>query len=267
MIKFILLLHFALFLYSSFGWAVEQNDLDYREIDKIEEILETNFPVSEETPTPEAEINLTHSADVKQKNDFKEIEKTFFFSDLAVIQKNYMPKSERFQYNLGIITVPSDAFFLTQGLSLRGAYHFNEAWGVEAFTSLFSSSTKAEVTNIADKQMVKVSNLVSLKSFSGISFYNNFAYGKLSIKDERVLPFELFSTGGVGMMMTSKDVSSATVHIGIGSLFSISRSRAVRVDLNFAIYQMIDDNNSSSIENSTFLAISHSWLWPNPEYR
>lgn len=259
---------FLLITFISLNCGAEiDSKLDYKEIDKVEEVLETNFPFEVETPSEADNFEQSLNRETRQKSSFKEMEKTFYFSDLAVIQKNYMPKSGRYQLNLNASSVPSDAFYSTMGVAVRGAYHFNETWGAEAFTHLFTSAARDEVSNIATKNLVKVSNLVSLKSFSGINIYTNFIYGKLSIKDERVLPFEIYSTFGLGSLITSKDDSSPSAQIGAGALFSINRSGALRVDLSWALYQTKLDQQVSSIENSTFLSLGYSWFWPNPEYR
>jgi outer membrane beta-barrel protein len=257
-----------LFSFISFNsWAEVDTKLDYREIDKIEEVLETNFLFEEETASGKNDILPDLDQKTRQKSSFKEMEKTFYFNDLAVIQKNYMPKTERYQLSVNVASVPSDAFYSTLGLALKGSYHFNENWGAEVFTHIFSSTARDEVSNIASKNLVKVSNLVSLKSFSGFNIYNNFIYGKLSVEDKRVLPFEIYSTFGLGSLMTSKDDSSPSIQIGAGSLFSLDRSGAFRLELTWALYQTQLDQLNTSIENSTFFAIGYSWFWPHPEYR
>lgn len=263
---------FIALLSVSFSTAVhaqDTSDSSFSEIEKFEQVLETNFPRLD-TPTespsgaPKANIPILEE---RQKTVFKAIESNALYSDLAVFQKNYMPKSGRLHLSSGIITVPTDVFFLTGGLSLKAAYHFSEAWGIEAFTNLLSSSARGEIDNIKSKQQVSASSLVSLKSFSGLNAYYNFIYGKLSISDTKVLPFEIFNTLGIGTMINSSNYQSSSFQFGLGSLFSLSRSTAVRVDLSWAFYETKNILNKTANENSTFLSLSYSWFFPEPEYR
>lgn len=251
----------------SFSALAQSNvDLNYNEIDKIEEVLETNFPRMEPSSGDEV-INRPAPVQRQQKADFSSVDSTALFSDLVVFQKNYMPKSQRTHLSAGLVTVPTDVFYVTGGLSLKAAYHLSEAWGVEAFTNLLTSSPRQEVDHIASKQNVSVTNLVALSSFSGLNIYYNFIYGKLSVLDKKVVPFEIFNTLGVGSMVNTGQYQSASLQAGLGGLFSLSRSNALRLDLTWAFYQTKNIQNQSVSENSTFLSLGYSWFFPEPEYR
>lgn len=259
------LLIFFIFFTGSLAFSDQDMNLNYKEIDNIEAVLETNFPQLEKSAPSESEVSIPQSA--KQKTDFSDVESSALYSDLAVFQKSYMPKSKRVQLTSGIVMVPTDVFYLTGGLSLKAAYHFTESWGLEVFTNLLGSSARQEVDNIASKQNVSVKNLVSLKSFSGANVYYNFIYGKLSLLDFKVVPFEIFNTLGVGTMMNSQDFQSSSVQVGIGSLFSLTRSSAIRLDLSWAFYQTKNILDKTVNENSTFLSLGYSWFFPEPQYR
>lgn len=241
-------------------------DLNYKEIDKIEQVLETNFPIVEvpaesKQPSPRPPIRGG------QKADFRDVGSSSLYSDLAVIQKNYMPKSGRFQLTAGLVTVPTDVFYLTGGLSLRALYHFNEAWGAELFYNYLSSSARPEIDNISNNNNVSVQNLVSLKSFMGANVYYNFMYGKMSMNETKVLPFELYNTIGGGNMTNSQNYSSSAVQVGMGGLLSLTRSTALRLDLTWAFYSTKNIVGQDSNENSTFLNLGYSWFFPEPDYR
>ena len=249
----------------SFAFAQASADLNYNEIDKIEEVLESNFP--QMAPSVEPEGRRPAPTQRRQKADFSGVDASAMFADLVVFQKNYMPKSERLQLTAGLVSVPTDVFYVTGGLALKVAYHFSEAWGLEAFANLLSSSPREEVDNIASKQKVSVSNLVALSSFSGLNVYYNFIYGKLSVNDEKIVPFEIFNTFGVGSMINTGNYQSSSFQAGLGGLFSFSRSSALRLDLTWAFYQTQNIQKQDVSENSTFLSLGYSWFFPEPEYR
>lgn len=251
---------------SSSVFAQSNVDLNYNEIDKIEEVLETNFPRMESSAETESSVRSVPRQS-RQKADFSGVDSSTLFSDLVVFQKNYMPKSKRLQLTTGLVSVPTDVFYITGGLSLKAAYHFSEAWGLEGFTNILTSSARDEVDNIASKQHVSVTNLVSLRSFSGLNIYYNFIYGKLSLSDKKVLPFEIFNTLGFGSVMNSGNYQSSSLQLGLGGLFSLSRSNALRLDLTWAFYETKNIQNQAVNENSTFLNLGYSWFFPEPEYR
>lgn len=254
--------------FSSAVFAQTNTDLHYKEIDKIEEVLETNFPKIEEEPAPSTESSSKIiPSQSRQKADFSEVDSTIMYSDLAVFQKNFMPKSGRVHLTAGLVTVPTDVFYLTGGLALKAVYHFSEAWGLEAFANILTSSARDEVGNISSKNNVSVKNLVSLKSFMGMNAYYNFIYGKLSLWDKKVLPFEIFNTVGLGSMTNSGNYQSSSLQVGVGGLFSLSRSHALRLDLNWAFYQTKNIQDKTVNENSTFLSLGYSWFFPEPDYR
>lgn len=256
----------AVIALSTTVFAQTSADLSYKEIDKIEEVLETNFPILESNPDGEPPAPPI-PVQTRQKADFSDVDTGTLYSDLVVFQKNYMPKSGRLQLTTGIVTVPTDVFYLTGGLALKAAYHFSEAWGLEAFTNLLSSSARQEVNNISNNQLVSVNNLVSLRSFSGLNLYYNFIYGKLSLADKKVLPFEIFNTVGMGTMINTGNYQSTSMQIGLGGLFSLSRSTALRFDLTWAFYETQNILGTKANENSTFLSLGYSWFFPEPDYR
>lgn len=257
----------AIVLFLSSTVFAQQNDMDlsYKEIDKIEEVLETNFPKLEPADFQKQTLPIPETS--RQRADFSNVDSTILYSDLAVFQKNYMPKSGRVQLTSGLAIVPTDVFFLTGGLSLKAAYHLSEAWGVEVFTNIMSSNSREEVNNIANTQNVSVKNLVSLKAFSGANVYYNFIYGKLSLQDRKVLPFEIYNTLGVGSMMNSQDYQSPSMQVGVGALLSMTRSSALRLDLTWAFYETKNILDQTANENSTFLSLGYSWFFPEPQYR
>lgn len=242
-------------------------DLSYKEIDTIERVLETNFPQIEIRGTEKRPTSPRPPPQSTQKADFRDVGSSTLYSDLAAIQKNYMPKSGRYHLTAGLVTVPTDVFYLTGGVSLRALYHFNEAWGAELFYNYLSSSARGEIDNIGNNNNVSVQNLVSLKSFMGGNIYYNFMYGKVSMNDKKVLPFELYNTLGGGNMTNSQDYTSSTVQVGIGGLLSLSRSTALRLDLQWAFYSTKNILGQDSNENSTFLNLGYSWFFPEPDYR
>lgn len=188
-------------------------------------------------------------------------------SDTIIIQKNYMPKTERMQVFGGLTLAPNDVFYKTMGLQFRAAYHFSEKWGAE-FVGLFLSSSKsAELRALEDKQGYGAQTMVSPRSYLGLDAYFNSMYGKAALNDRQIIPFEIYQTIGFGKMNTAVSNNATAVHFGLGQMFSISRSDALRIDLSLIIYQSKDINQLTQLTNTLLLTVGYGRFFPEAQYR
>lgn len=233
-----------------------------KSIDFVEKLLETNSNVFREAPSRSLKPGRK-----KQRVEYNTIQSKSFYSDLAVIQKNYMPKTGRVQISGGMTLLPSDVFFRTVGINAKVSYHFNETWGLEAFGYLFSSQAREEISKLESEQKLAVKSLISVKSFYGLNLYFNSIYGKTALLNDRIIPFELYQTIGVGKVLTKDGEEAMSVQVGVGDIFSVSRSSAVRVDLTWAFYNARNYLGDQQAANSLFLTLSYGHFFPEPSYR
>ncbi len=232
------------------------------DIDAIEMLLEKNIKF-----TPSPSLNRNSTIRNPKKVDYKKTPIIGDYQDIAVVQRNYMPKAERFQLTLGGTLVPTDVFFRTYGLNLKGTYHLNEFWGLEGFGFLTGSSARAEVNDLEKNQLVVVKNLISVKSFYGINASYSSIYGKTSILNRKIIPFEIYQTVGIGKVINQNNDESMSFQVGIGELFSISRSSAIRADLTWAFYNATTIAGDTQSANSLFLSVGYSYFFVEPTYR
>lgn len=234
----------CLCLVANVSWAQVED-----QVDSIESELQR-----EETPiTPSRPLKKTGPT---QKIDYSQVKEAMPYSDLAIIQKSYMPKTERFQVNGGLVMVPNDLFFDTFGADLKLGYHLNETWGVEA-EGTFLTSSKARVTkDMQSKQGINVKNQVTAKNFIGANIYYNSIYGKTALWDRKIIPFEIYFTGGLGMVDTTTTKGSMGIKAGIGELFTIDKNRAARLELSMIFYSAKDLAGNTQNVNSMFLTFS-----------
>ncbi|MDG0815642.1 outer membrane beta-barrel domain-containing protein [Bdellovibrio svalbardensis] len=238
------------------------SDPEQKDIDFVEKLLETKSVEFKNAPPSHAA-----PAQKKQKAEYSTVQSESFYSDLATIQKNYMPKTERVQLSGGLTLLPSDVFYRTLGLNIKTSYHFNETWGVEAFGYVFTSQARDEVSKLESVQKLSVKSLVSLTSFYGLNLYFNSIYGKTSFLNNRIIPFEVYQTLGVGKVRTQSSEEVSSIQVGIGDIFSLSRSSALRVDLNWAFYNAHNYLGEEQASNSLFLTVSYGRFFPEPSYR
>ncbi|WP_374073650.1 outer membrane beta-barrel domain-containing protein [Bdellovibrio bacteriovorus] len=235
----------------------QQQDIDF-----VEKLLETKASEFKSRPSQSFEPKQK-----TQKVEYTSVQSESFFLDLATIQKNYMPKTNRVQLGAGFTLLPSDVFFRTIGLNLKASYHFTETWGVEAFGYLFTSQARDEVNKLESVQKLSVKSLVSLSAFYGLNLYFNSIYGKTALLNYRIIPFEVYQTIGLGKVRTHDDEETTSFQIGIGDVFSLSRSSALRLDLNWAFYEAHNYLGEKQASNSLFLTISYGHFFPEPIYR
>lgn len=215
---------------------------------------------------------------LKSKGDFSDLNRLVPFSEVAVIQKRYLPKTNRLQANLGLDSIMNNPFFQSQGLHLNLSYFLNETWGVEFSYVNFSTSEKLITKDLQSEQGVKTSSLAFPKTYLGMSLMMVPFYGKISWLNQRIVPFDFFFTVGGGQTTTSyKDQGASTVHLGTGQLFAISKSFALRWDLSYNMYTAkaaeitsVTATTVSEISQTyadLFLGVGLSWFFPGATYR
>jgi outer membrane beta-barrel protein len=238
-------------------WAQDGDD---HELDVIEAEIQRPPPV--EKPA-EVEVKAPEPTKVDAVTDLSKLSS---FSDVAVMQRKYMPKTERFQFNTGISSTVNDPWNSSFGLNLRSAYGFNEAWGIE-LQGLFMTTNQS----IAAQELQTQHTVVNVKSSFGslVSYYGGHVmwtpmYGKLSLFNKRIIQFDMYFTAGGGITnMDGGPVSSApTVSFGTGQILALTRSVAFRWDLTWNMY-----TTPNGTVSNLFLNFGSSFYLPEAEYR
>lgn len=226
------------------GWAQVED-----QVDSIEsELQKEDRPIQPSRPL--------RKSGQEQKIDYSQVKEATPYNDIAIIQKSYMPKTNRLQVNGGLVMVPNDLFFDTFGADLKLGYHFNETWGVEAEGTFLTSSKSRVTKDMLSKQGVTVKNQITAKNFMGANVYYNSIYGKTALWDRKIIPFEVYFTGGMGMVDTTVTKGAVGFKAGIGELFTIDKNRAARLELSMIFYSAKDLAGNTQSVNSMFLTFS-----------
>jgi outer membrane beta-barrel protein len=188
------------------------------------------------------------------------------FKEVSVIQKRFMPKTERFQLFGGLTTVTNDPFFMTIGVALKGSYFFSETWGVELNYFALTTSDRQSTKEIGDLG-VTTENLVYPESFYGADVMWVPIYGKMSWFNQRIIPFDLYFSGGYGSTQTQAGESAGTLHLATGQIFSLTKATAFRWDFSWNFFNAKDVTGSTSSFNNLFLTVGMSWFFPEATYR
>lgn len=242
--------------------------IDKQTIDEIDKLLKQNVSNTADT-SKEILSRPMSNKEIKKLNvsDYSKIISDTGYDDYSVVQKNYMPKSARVQLKTGITTVANDVFYTNLGINLGAIYNFNETWGVGLNGILLSSNKGSQTQNIRDVQLVNIENLVTLTNAYSANVYFSPIYGKWSLLNRKILPFEIYFSGGLAQVTNQSGLASAATSASIGQLISLTRSSALDVNLQWLLYSTRNINNQEQSNNSLFLTVSYSLFWPKPDYR
>lgn len=196
------------------------------------------------------------------------------FEDIAVIQRKFLPKTNRLELSgLGLLSV-NNAFFNNFGLSLRLGYAFHEKYGVEATYTAMASAKRDITDGLEKRQRISTESLVEPESYMGLSFKWTPIYGKMAWFQRQIIPFDLYFTPGLGMTKTALGENETTLSLGVGQIFALSKSSGVRWDFAWNFYQAtIRPNTAGSITNETtnhsdlLFSIGYSFFIPEAKYR
>ncbi|MGZ6449242.1 MAG: hypothetical protein ACXWRA_14480, partial [Pseudobdellovibrionaceae bacterium] len=145
-------------MFSPLTWAQQDsNSAIGDDLNVIEMELDKTAPRQAPTLAPGAQSQKMDANEDKieaQNNnkltDFSGLTKLQPFSEVSVIQKRFLPKTGRFQFTGAFSTITNNPWFLTAGVSLKGAYYFTEAWGVEGTYTSMTSSQRTSAQELHD---------------------------------------------------------------------------------------------------------------------
>ncbi len=193
------------------------------------------------------------------------------FEDIAVIQRRFLPKTQRFELTASGATGLNNPFFNSVGVAARASYYFRERYGVELIYMLFANTQRAVTRDLAEERSIDTKTLVTARNFMGAAFRWNPIYGKVTWFNQRIIPFDFnFAVGG-GVTETESGSTEPTIHLSTGQVFAISKSLAFRWDLNWNFYQaqsqLQSGLESKSNQDDLLLAFGLSFFFPEAAYR
>ncbi len=192
------------------------------------------------------------------------------FSDIAVIQKRFLPLTKRYEGYIAPSMIMNDAFFMSFGANARLAYYLSERWGAEGVFTYLMTSQRQVTTDLREKRNVDTKSFVTPTMYYGLDLKWTPIYGKMTWRNKKITPFDLYFSLGFGMTGTNQGTSEPTLHLGTGQLFAISKSSAWRWDFSwnaFTAESSVDRSLGRSLYHNLFLNIGWSFLFPEATYR
>jgi outer membrane beta-barrel protein len=208
---------------------------------------------------------------------FSDLSKMIPFSEISVIQKKFLPKTNRFQLHIGGNYLSNNPFYDTIGLVGRLAFNFTESIGLEASAMALNRAPKYVTEDLKDIHAVLTSSIVSANSYYGLDLVLIPFYGKITWFDEKIIPYDFYLSlgGGVTGLTDIKDPAS-TIHIGVGQIYALTKNFVARWDLSANSYQAevpeVTSAGTTGKKHSqdfrdVFLGGGISFLFPGAGYR
>lgn len=270
----------------------EQGEQGAASPDDIEGLFNSEGTADEAVQEPSPPV-VEQKEDPKKKMDepeeISDLKKLETFDDIAVIQKRYLPKTGRFEFYVGGGTNLNDAFFVGNGVSLRLGYNFREKWGIEGIYSYIQNDNR-DVTNELLKRGVNTEGSVSTDGYYGVDLKWTPIYGKYAYFNDKIIPFDLYFTLGVGKTdpkFVNSSTASAkqitvespyTVRVGAGQIFAITKWMAFRWDIamhfiaadttsTVTVNNVATSTTKGEMNNNLFLNVGLSFFFPEANYR
>lgn len=267
--------------------ALAQSNADDLEVINLEDLYkkeEVKVQPQYVAPTPAITTEVTEEVKpegltVEQKaeevkvKELKDLNQLVPFSEISVIQRKYMPKSERLQVYLGAGLTTNTPWFTNYGGKLNVAYNFTESFGLELSSLFLTSSPRDVAKEIQDQHNVQADQFIYTKGYYGLDLVWSPIYGKISYDNSNIINYEMyFSFGGGQSNTNSVEKNVPTAHVGVGQIFSLSKSMAFRWDYSVNVFQATPISASSGqVEKSTYndlvLTAGLSFFFPEVTYR
>lgn len=247
--------------------AQQQQDSVINEIEGLfAEEERSEIPRDSGRAQPRSSGTSQKEAEIRGVSDLRMLQP---FDDVAVIQKRFLPKSNRFEFYIGPALNLNDAFFFSVGADARLGYYFSERYGLE-FVVTYLSTSERQVTADLFQRGVKTSSFVSPRGYYGLDFKWTPSYGKMTWANKGITPFDLYFSIGGGLTPTNQDKSEATLHLSTGQIFALSKASALRWDLSWFLYSSksnIDPSGNSALYHNVLFSVGWSGFFPEAAYR
>ncbi len=222
--------------------------------------------------SPTQNLNQATPSAAEKIESLSDLDRLTPFSDVAVIQKRFLPKSNRFEFNPNFGLITNNAFFMTTFAQGRLAYAFTEKWAVEFTLAMFMDMEYKVTKDLENEAEVATRSLLLPESYYGADIRWSPIYGKMGAFKEGIVPFDMYFSIGGGIMSTNQDTTPFALHAGTGQIFAINKWMAFRWDLSGYFYSTDVTSASGTGKNTqTFtdihLAVGMSFFFPDATYR
>lgn len=216
-----------------------------------------------------APVTLQEEKDDNSLKEFSGLTNLAPFSEVSVIQRRFLPKTDRFQLFGGVSLVTNQPWFTQAGVNLRIGYNFWESLGLEFTYSLLQNSERDVTREARERHNIQADEIAFAKNFMGAVIQWSPIYGKMAWFNKRIIPFDLyFNVGGGTVKVANKtgDESKPGIMAGTGQVFAITKGMGFRWDFTYLTYE-VNTALETTRRNDLLLSAGMSFFWPEASYR
>lgn len=214
------------------------------------------------------------------------------FESVSVIQKRYLPKTYRGEFNISVASVINHSFFYLGGVSVRTGFFLREdhGFGVDFFAFLPSINKQVANELISPPNGIVPLSLVFSQLYGGIYYKWSPIFGKFAILNNKIIYFDMYVTvgGGAsnivpGLSEEQRDLISVqnlprlnqeqwnwspTLSLSLGQIFAITQSVAFNWELKW-FYTVVQFQNRDSYYTpwDINLSLGVNYYFPEAGYR
>lgn len=236
-----------------------------------EQEIESLYDKEEKKSERKSKARKEEVAPTKEVQTLSDLANLAPFEDVAVIQRRFLPKTNRFELSGSAFSNLNNPFFTNVGAAFRAAYYLREKYAIEGLVTFASTAAREVTQDLESNRSITTDNVVTSKGFAGLAFKWNPIYGKITWLNKSIVPFDLNFNLGFGVTQTTDEQNEPTIHFGTSQVFAQSKSVAFRWDLMWNMYNTATRNSAGVQENLTqndlFLGIGMSFYFPEASYR
>ena len=215
---------------------------------------------------------------------------------VSVIQRRYLPKTYRGEFNFSISSVINHTFFFLGGASARAGFFLKEkhGFGFEgmALMSPFFKPTAKDMVR-PPNQIVPLS-VVLTQLYGGAYYKWSPVFGKFAFLNRKIIYFDMYMVFGAGMnrvvdgieiidrqlrktgtgkiedkagrpALSSKQFPA--INLGVGQMFSITQDWAFNWDLKWMLTFVTYENGAPYTPWDINFSIGMNYYFPGASYR
>lgn len=238
---------------------------------------------------------LARSTNITNVSD---LQKLTSYTSLVVLQKRYLPKTSRAEFNLSFASIINHTFAYLGGVSARIGWFFTEdhSFGLELFGPLEQVSKPVKHELIVKQNIIPYESTV-FSYFGGVYYKWSPIFGKLAKNNKKIVYFDTYFQIGVGvgrfgdgisekdklqLLSRNKKIASQidtklfnaygiTGTMGFGQTFALNKDWAFNWELKWLYTNLSIQNITGQRERTSSvnlgLSLGLNYYFPEAGYR
>jgi outer membrane beta-barrel protein len=182
-------------------------------------------------------VRAQQNSESEETTVTEELENLELYSDIVVIQKKFFEKTSRWELSFSGVTSLNNKFFTSLGAKANLGYHFSERWAVEGQFWYLTQIQRDFTSDLEDRYNISTSDIVTPQGYAGLNLVWSPIYGKLSLQEKSVNPFELFFTLGAGVILTDDNQKAPALNLSFGQIHLLTKDSSLRWEIGGNLFQ------------------------------